>query len=88
MTKSMFNHWSDGRKPSVKALYNAVDRLSLTANQKTAGQRPEDNPDNSVNFKSGELDMIYLTILCEAVTLVKSGAIDFLLSEEKKENEE
>jgi hypothetical protein len=77
-----YDMWSHlkkgGHKPNVKALKNAVARLTLAAMQKTGGQRPDDTPDKTVNFKSPEIAMAQYVILCEAVALVLSGALDEL----------
>jgi hypothetical protein len=77
-----YNMWSHlkkgGHKPSVKALKNAVDRLTLAAMQKTGGQRSDDTPDKSVNFYGPEMSMLQYVILVEAVALVLSGALDEL----------
>ena len=67
-----------GQKPNIKALKNAVERLTLALTQKDAGQRPDSNPDKRVNFASPELEMIQFVILCEAVALVLSGKLDGL----------
>jgi len=70
-----------GQKPNIKALTNAVERLCLAATQKSAGQRKDDNPDNSVNWKSPEIDLCQYIILCEAVALVLSGELNKLVDE-------
>jgi len=78
-TPEMFAHLKQrGQKPNIKALKNAVDRLSLALTQKDGGQRRDSNPDKSVNFASPELEMIQLVILMEAVALALSGKLDEL----------
>jgi hypothetical protein len=86
-TPDMFAHLKK-QKPNIKALKNAVERLMLATTQKSAGQRPENNPDNSVNFSSPEIDMIQFIILAEAVALVLSGKLDKLDADNEQEGKE
>jgi hypothetical protein len=65
-----------GQEPNIKLLKSAVERLTLAATQKNAGQRKDSNPDNSVNWQSHETDMLQFTILAEAVALVLSSRLD------------
>ena len=83
LTPDMLAHLKPGgHEPNIQALKQAVHRLCLAATQKSAGQRPGDNPDNSVNWQSPEIDMMHLIILSEAVALVLSGKLDGLEASE------
>ena len=85
ITPDMLSHLkAGGHKPNLTLLENAVERLCQAAMQKSAGQRKDDNPDNSVNWSSSEIDMCQYIILCEAVALVLSGELD-KLKEAKQE---
>ena len=78
-TPDMFAHLKKrGQKPNIKALKNAVDRLTVALTQSDAGQRADNDPNKKVSFASPELEMIQLTILIEAVALVLSGKLDEL----------
>ena len=79
---SKYMNLTTGLKPNIKLLKNAVERLCLATTQNTAGQRPDDTPDMSVNWRSPEIDLIHYIILCEAVVLVLSGALDGLESDD------
>ena len=86
--KSMFDHLKKGvQRGNVGVLKNAVERLCLALTQKDGGQRKDSSPDKSVNFAGPELDMIQLTILCEAVALVLSGRLDGLEDADKENGE-
>ena len=70
-----------GQKPNIKALKNAVERLTLACTQMDGGNRPDSNVDKKINFQGPELQMIQFVIMAEAVALVLSCKLDELEDE-------
>ena len=69
-----------GQQANIPALKEAVYDLIKATTQKDAGQRGK-----AQNINWDDLDMIFMTIVCEATALVLSGELDKLEGDEEIE---